>query len=165
MTKFIQQTQTVRNWSWIYHINFNFVSSNILVSCKWDGLFSTMGNGPVRSSHLLIHQPKNKEKEDFFQNWVDHACPPPLFRCHFSKPKLIAIDQGLTSYIIGGQIPAQPNLYTLYKSDQCSSMHELFSDFLVSYESWDYKLFIYINFFPKNHMCFIWQQFQKCNVF
>ena len=63
-------------------------------------------------------------------------------------------------------IPAQPNFHTLYKSEQCSLKHELFSGFLVSYERWVYELCIHINFSPRNHIfVFIWQPFQKCKVF
>ena len=142
MTKFIQQTQTDRNWSWIYHINFNFVSSNILVSCKLEGFLSTMGNGPVRSSHLPVNQPSKKKKEVFLfrSEWALHA-PAPLPPLPPPVPLLVQQTQtdcnwhGLTSHKIGRQIPAQPNFHTLYKSDQCSSKHELFSDFLVSYKT------------------------------
>ena len=53
----------------------------------------------------------------------------------------------------------------LFLSEQCSPKHELFLDFLVSYESWIHKLSIHLNLFPQNHIFFIWQPFQKGIVF
>ena len=75
---------------------------------------------------------------------------------------------------IGRLIPAQPNFYTLHKSEHCSPRHELFSDFLVSYESWDHNLSIHINFFPQNRIfyysaaiskvySFFWDTWYKAN--
>ena len=66
---------------------------------------------------------------------------------------------------IGRLIPAQPNFHTLYKSEQCSPKHELFSNFLVSYKSWVYEFFIHIKLFPQNHIFFLRQPFQKCIAF
>ena len=53
---------------------------------------------------------------------------------------------------IGRLIPAQPNFHTLYKREQCSPKHELFSDFVVSYDSWVYELSVHIKVSPQNHI-------------
>ena len=94
------------------------------------------------------------------------------YKIHSPNPKLIAILITDLSYTlnfvsspIGRLIPAQPNFLTLHKSEQCSPRHELFSDFLVSYESWDHNLSIHIKLFPRI-VCFtIPQLFQKCMFF
>ena len=137
----------------------------------------------VQASPPSPSKPVDKQKEIrlFVQRWVGHAprfqkrgggwppgphplpVPQPLQQtrtdCNWSwsyhiKFSFVSSNR-LTSHKIGRQISAQPNFHTLYKSDQCSSKYELFSDFLVSYESWVHKLSKYIYIykpFPQNYI-------------
>ena len=46
-----------------------------------------------------------------------------------------------------------------------SLKHKAFSDFLVSYDRWDFQPYIYLWKFPKKVSVFNWQTIQKCQLF
>ena len=63
------------------------------------------------------------------------------------------------------KILMQPKFHTLYKSGQCSPKHELFSDFLVSYDRSHLQPSIHIQISRKCFTFVIWQTIQKCQLF
>ena len=65
----------------------------------------------------------------------------------------------------GQPILAQPNFHTLYKRDQCSLKHKLFSKLLVSYDRWDLQPSIHMKISRKFVTVFIWQTIKKCQLF
>ena len=83
----------------------------------------------------------------------------------FVRPSAISMLGDFSLSQNGQPILAQPNFHTLYKSGQCSPKHELFSDFLVSYDRWDLQPSIHMKISRKCFTFLIWQNIQMCQLF